>query len=104
MRITGDYRVQPFDGEVVRAFVPRPLPPTDPPLVLNDDLTNLHRAALTAVDRLAVAGIMVPNADWFLYGFVRKEAVISSQIEGTQATGPQAASTRVLPSALGCTR
>ncbi|HET6880069.1 MAG TPA: Fic family protein [Pirellulales bacterium] len=86
MRITGEYRVQQFGGEVVRPFVPRPLPPTVPPLVLNDDLANLHREALTAVDRLAVAGIMVPNADWFLYGFVRKEAVISSQIEGTQAT------------------
>ncbi|MGH7136746.1 MAG: Fic family protein [Pirellulales bacterium] len=86
MRITGEYRVQQFDGEVVRAFVPRPLPPTDPPLLLNDDLRNLHRATLTAVGRLAVAGIMVPSADWFLYGFVRKEAVISSQIEGTQAT------------------
>ncbi len=36
--------------------------------------------------RLAVAGQMVPSAAWFLYGFVRKEAVISSQIEGTQAT------------------
>jgi len=36
--------------------------------------------------RLEVAGTMVPDADWFLYGFVRKEAVITSQIEGTQAT------------------
>lgn len=56
MRNTGDYRVRQFDGEVVRAFVPKPLPPGDPPLILSDDLTNLHRAALTAVDRLAVAG------------------------------------------------
>lgn len=36
--------------------------------------------------RLEVAGTMVPDADWFLYGFVRKEAVITSQIEGTQTT------------------
>lgn len=86
MRITGEYRVQHFDGEVVRAFIPRSLPPTEPPMILNDDLTNLHCAALSAVDRLALAGVLVPNAEWFLYGFVRKEAVISSQIEGTQAT------------------
>lgn len=86
MRITGKFRVQQFDGEVVRAFIPRSLPPTEPPMILNDDLTNLHRAARSAVERLAVAGVLVPNAEWFLYGFVRKEAVISSQIEGTQAT------------------
>jgi len=41
---------------------------------------------LGAISRLAVAGVMVPSAGWFLYGFVRKEAVITSQIEGTQAT------------------
>lgn len=86
MRITGDYRTLDYSGEVVRAFVPRPLPPTEPPLVLSDELRDLHGSALSAVERLAVAGVMVPNADWFLYGFVRKEAVISSQIEGTQAT------------------
>ena len=39
-----------------------------------------------ALDRLNIGGAMVPSPDWFLYGFVRKEAVISSQIEGTQAT------------------
>lgn len=86
MRTTGDYRVLDYSGEVVRAFVPRPLPPAEPPLVFSDDLSNLHNSALSAVERLAVAGIMVPSADWFLYGFLRKEAVISSQIEGTQAT------------------
>jgi Fic family protein len=43
-------------------------------------------AGNAALGRLAVAGAMVPSAEWFLYGFVRKEAVISSQIEGTQAT------------------
>jgi Fic family protein len=42
--------------------------------------------AAAALARLDVGGTMVPSADWFLYGFVRKEAVVSSQIEGTQAT------------------
>ncbi len=82
-RQTGQYRITNTHGEEVRAFVPHPLPPANPPLVIN---AELHTAALTALARLAVAGTMVPSTDWFLYGFVRKEAVITSQIEGTQAT------------------
>lgn len=66
--------------------MPYPLPPADPPLDLDRRLRELLSQAEAAVDRLAVAAAMVPNADWFLYGFVRKEAVVSSQIEGTQAT------------------
>lgn len=88
-RTTGTYRVSRAGGaggEDVRAFVPAPLPPADPPLVLDDRLTALHAEALTAVGKLGVAGAMVPSAQWFLYGFVRKEAVVSSEIEGTQAT------------------
>ncbi len=85
-RATGSYREVVVGGESVRAFVPRPLPPADPPLCIEGRLADLHETALAALSRLAVAGAMVPSADWFLYGFVRKEAVISSQIEGTQAT------------------
>jgi len=88
-RTTGTYRVSTaadVGGEAVRTFVPFPLPPADPPLVLDDRLAALHAEALAAVGKLGVAGAMVPNAHWFLYGFVRKEAVISSEIEGTQAT------------------
>ncbi len=88
-RTTGTYRVSRAGGAVgedVRAFVPAPLPPADPPLVLDDRLTALHAEAVTAVGKLGVAGAMVPSAQWFLYGFVRKEAVVSSEIEGTQAT------------------
>ena len=85
-RVTGTYRSNSLAGETVRAFVPRPLPPAKPPLVIDGRLAELHAAALAAVDRLAIAGTMVPSAGWFLYGFVRKEAVVSSQIEGTQAT------------------
>jgi Fic family protein len=53
---------------------------------LEGKLAAFHAEATAALARLAVAGRMVPNADWFLYGFIRKEAVITSQIEGTQAT------------------
>jgi len=85
-RTTGTYRVSDVGGEDVRAFVPAPLPPVDPPLVLDERLTALHAEAVAAVGKLGVAGAMVPSAQWFLYGFVRKEAVVSSEIEGTQAT------------------
>ena len=85
-RRTGRYHTTNVGGETVRAFVPVPLPPAEPALVLDGNLAALHADAMAAVARLGVAGTMVPDADWFLYGFVRKEAVITSQIEGTQAT------------------
>jgi Fic family protein len=53
---------------------------------MDAELTERLSAATGSLGRLAVAGQLIPSADWFLYGFVRKEAVISSQIEGTQAT------------------
>lgn len=85
-RVTGTYRISRVGGEEVRAFVPAPLPPAEPPLVMDERLTVLHAEALAAVGKLGVAGAMVPSEQWFLYGFVRKEAVVSSEIEGTQAT------------------
>jgi Fic family protein len=85
-RVTGDYRLGYRGGETVRAFIPYPLPPQNPPLEMDAELTERLSAATGSLGRLAVAGQLIPSADWFLYGFVRKEAVISSQIEGTQAT------------------
>jgi Fic family protein len=85
-RTTGTYSTRTVAGERIQAFVPRPLPPTKPSLALEGGLVQLHVDALAALGRLDVAGTMVPSTDWFLYGFVRKEAVVSSQIEGTQAT------------------
>ncbi len=85
-RTTGTYRVNTVGGEKVQAFIPRGLPPARPPLVIEGALEKLHAAALASIGRLDVAGAMVQSPDWFLYGFVRKEAVVSSQIEGTQAT------------------
>ena len=87
-RQTGRYRITSTLGEQVRAFVPDPLPPSDPPLAMDASIASLQAGALAALSRLSVAGTMVPSTDWFLYGFVRKEAVITSQIEGTQATLP----------------
>jgi Fic family protein len=85
-RTTGQYQTTTAGGETVRAFVPHPLPPKQPALAIEGNLAALYAEAVAAVARLGVAGSMVPDADWFLYGFVRKEAVITSQIEGTQAT------------------
>lgn len=85
-RRTGTYRTVSETGETVRAFIPHLLPPKRPPLVIDGRLGTLHEEAVAALGRLNVAGVMVPSTDWFLYGFVRKEAVVSSQIEGTQAT------------------
>ncbi len=85
-RITGIYRQISVGGESVRAFIPHPLPPSEPPLAIEGRLAELHARAVGALGRLEVAGTMVPSVDWFLYGFIRKEAVVSSQIEGTQAT------------------
>jgi len=73
-------------GEEVSAFVPLALPPANPPLVISPARERRLRAAEQALVRLELAGEMVPSLDWFLYAFVRKEAVVSSQIEGTQAT------------------
>lgn len=85
-RQTGRYRIAQVHGEQVRAFIPHLLPPAKPPLAVDGEVAELHLAAQTALARLAVAVAMVPSIDWFLYGFVRKEAVLTSQIEGTQAT------------------
>ena len=85
-RETGHYRTTTFGGETVRAFVPLPLPPHRPELQFDDRLSPLLADADNAVRRLADAADLVPSTDWFLYGFVRKEAVMTSQIEGTQAT------------------
>jgi Fic family protein len=85
-RVTGKYEHTAVAGEEIRAFVPSRLPPADPPLRLDSESMRLLGRADNELSRLALASEMVPSVDWFIYGFVRKEAVISSQIEGTQAT------------------
>ena len=74
----------PVAGEVVRAFVPPPLPPA-PPI---DVLALLDRLSLAerALGRLDGITMLLPRQELFLYMYVRKEAVLSSQIEGTQST------------------
>ncbi len=85
-RKTGQYERSTVAGEVVSAFIPYPLPPRDPPLDLAGDLAPLLARAEEQVRLLDLAGDLVPSVEWFVYAFVRKEAVLSAQIEGTQAT------------------
>lgn len=86
MRQTGAYERSTVTGEEINAFIPFPLPPRDPPLELNDDLAQLLARASEQLRLLDLAGDLVPSVEWFVYAFVRKEAVLSAQIEGTQAT------------------
>ena len=85
MRVTGTYVTTTTLGEVVRAFVPYQLPPMDPPLRAESYAAANHRAEM-ALARLAGVAGLVPSVDWLLYSAIRKEALLTSQIEGTQAT------------------
>lgn len=82
---TGEYAVSVTSGEKVRAFVPYPLPP-DPPLDLTGARQRLLEQALLACGRLDAITTLLPQPDVFLYTYVRREAVLSSQIEGTQSS------------------
>ena len=82
---TGRYEITSTAGEAVRAFVPAPLPP-DPPLELTGPLQALHERALLACGRLDGISSLLPDPELFLYAYVRREALLSSQIEGTQSS------------------
>jgi Fic family protein len=82
--LTGEFSARNLGGEAVRAFVPRVLPPV-PPLDVEAIREKLERALL-ALGRLDAVSSLLPDAKLFLYTYVRKEAVLSSQIEGTQST------------------
>ena len=84
-RTTGTYAITTTLGESVRAFVPGPLPPVDPTLAPTCFI-DLNRQAELALARLAGVSGLVPSVEWLLYSAIRKEALLTSQIEGTQAT------------------
>ena len=85
MRNTGAYAISTTFGESVRAFVPHPLPPSRPALA-SESFVDLNRVAELALARLSGVSGLVPSVDWLLYSAIRKEALLTSQIEGTQAT------------------
>jgi Fic family protein len=80
----GRYISREVGGEVVRAFVPPPLPP-DPPVHF-DALQLLLEQANQSLGRLDGMASILPDLDLFIYTYVRKEALLSSQIEGTQSS------------------
>lgn len=82
---TGRYVASSVAGESFDAFVPDPLPPRLTTRQLAT-LTDPLREAEAALASLDLAGAMIPSLGWFIYAFVRKEALLSSEIEGTQAT------------------
>lgn len=83
--LTGRYEVTTTTGEAVRAFVPSSLPP-QPPLDLSGPRQQHLEQALLACGRLDGVSTQLPDPDLFLYAYVRREAVLSSQIEGTQSS------------------
>ncbi len=85
MRSTGDYDISTTLGDSVREVVPHLLPHKDPVLATESYVTLNHSAEL-ALARLSGVSGLVPSVDWLLYSAIRKEALLTSQIEGTQAT------------------
>ena len=83
--ITGRYEISIFGGEEVRAFIPTALPPPQP-LDLTNSRLHLQERATLALGRLDSIALLLPDPKIFLYAYVRREAVLSSQIEGTQSS------------------
>ena len=83
--LTGEYVVQRQGDEEVRSFIPFPLPPR-PPLDIDPSLREELDQALLSLGRLDSVATLLPDIDLFLYTYVRKEAVLSSQIEGTKSS------------------
>lgn len=83
--IQGEYTVISTVGEKARAFVPAHLPPV-PPINWTAELRKRFDDALLALGRLDSVSMLLPDVSLFLYTYVRKEAVLSSMIEGTQSS------------------
>ena len=81
----GAFRRTTEGGETYYVFYPAPLPP-QPPLNIDAAMHELLDTANQALGRLDGITLLLPNPDQFLYSYIRKEAVLSSQIEGTQSS------------------
>ncbi len=84
-KLQGKYVTISTVGEEVRAFVPSPLPP-DPPIDWTPKLREKFDSALIALGKLDSVSVLLPETSLFLYMYIRKEAVLSSMIEGTQSS------------------
>jgi Fic family protein len=72
-------------GESYSSYIPKPLPP-DPTIVMDAKMTDALEKANRAIGRLDGLSVLIPDISLFIYFYVRKEAVLSSQIEGTQSS------------------
>ena len=84
-QLQGRFEYRTTVGVTVRAFVPAPLPP-HPPIAWSPALRRAFDEALHALGRLDSVALLLPDVSLFLYTHVRKEAVLSSMIEGTQSS------------------
>lgn len=82
---TGHYQTTTVGGETIRSFIPFPLPPR-PPLESTSTRQRMLEQATLALGRLDAISLLLPDPSIFLYAYVRREAVLSSQIEGTQSS------------------
>ncbi len=83
--LQGKYVAISTVGEKVQAFIPAPLPP-HPPIEWTPDLCSKFDQALLSLGRLDSVSTLLPDTSLFLYMYVRKEALLSSMIEGTQSS------------------
>ncbi|MFN2122512.1 MAG: Fic family protein [Candidatus Promineifilaceae bacterium] len=83
--LQGHYVTISTVGEKAQAFVPAPLPPL-PPIEWTPELRGKFDQALLALGRLDSVAVLLPDTSLFLYMYIRKEAVLSSMIEGTQSS------------------
>jgi Fic family protein len=83
--LTGHYEITSVGGERVEAFIPAPLPP-EPSLIFEGALQSALEPALLALGRLDSISTLLSDTALFLYTYIRKEAVLSSRIEGTQSS------------------
>jgi len=84
-RQTGTYIKSSTAGESFQSFIPFPLPP-NPPLQFDDNMQDLIEKANRSIGRLDGLTDLLPDISLFLYFYIRKEALLSSQIEGTQSS------------------
>ena len=84
-RLQGRFITISTVGEKAQAFVPAPLPPA-PSIEWSPELRSKFDEALLALGRLDSVSVLLPETSLFIYTYIRKEAVLSSQIEGTQSS------------------
>ena len=85
MNRAGEYINALFGNAAYKAYRPNPLPPF-PELIMDEEMISLLSSAYQSLGRLDATSELIPDMSLFLGAYVRKEALLSSQIEGTQAT------------------